>query len=115
MEVEQKKNAPYECITSSVEIHVEIFKRLLQNDQAGEEYLQMRLTTEGRKLVQISNQQVMEIKLLERPLISALMRDSGLHLIALYLLGDFTSGLAAFVMIFIFNKSSFYCENQKIP
>ena len=63
------------------------FNRLLQNDKAGEEYLQMRLTTEGRKLVQISNQQVTEIKLLERPLISALMRDSGLRLRASPTLG----------------------------
>ena len=107
MEVEQKNNAPYECKTSSVEIHVEIFKRLLQNDQAGEEYLQMRPMTEGSKLVRISNQQGTETKLLERPLISALMRDSGLNLIALYLLGDFASGLAAFVMRFIFNTSCF--------
>ena len=83
------------------------FNCILQNDKAGEEYLQMRLTTEGRKLVQISNQQVTETKLLERPLISALMRDSGLNLIALYLLGDFASGLAAFVMMFIFNRSCF--------
>ena len=70
MEVEQKNNAPYECKTSSVEIHVDIFKRLLQNDKAGEEYLQMRPMTEGSKLVRISNQQGTEIKLLERPLIS---------------------------------------------
>ena len=57
--------------------------------------------------MQILNQQVTETKLLERPLISALMRDSGLRLMALYLLGHFASGLGAFVMMFIFSRSCY--------